>query len=430
MYHLPRKLLLFAWLAVAAASLPTQVSAQALAQVSAHVSECGTDRGKASGALDEATWNRLNDVFEDIGEARYDLAYDKLQKMDARAYGNYEKAVLAQALAQVEWARSNYDSALANFEKAVRLDALPDLAHFSLMYQIAQLYYMQDRFDEALDKLALWMCRVPEQKITASAYYLKAAIHTSKSDWKNVVAAIDKAISMSDEPGEAWYQLKLGGHFELEQFPKVAQTLEIMIGHWPDKKSYWVQLSQVYYKLKMSDEALSVLSLAYRRGMLDMQTEIMYLSSLYSNNDVPLKAAEVLQKGLEDGVVESSRQHWTMVADAWFVAGEMEKALAAYEKAGKVSADGEVDLRRAYILVDMERWSEASAAIKAALDKGGLNQRKSGDAYVLQGMSEFNLGNYNKASTAWDRASKYPQAEKSARQWMNHMREERARKPS
>ena len=77
---------------------------------------------------------------------------------------------------------------------------------------------------------------------------------------------------------------------------------------------------------------------------------------------------------------------------------------------------------------DMERWDEASAAVNAALDKGGFSDRKTGDAYVLQGMSEFNLGNYNKASTAWGRASKYPRAKKSAEQWMNHMREERARR--
>ena len=403
-------------------SLPGQVVAQA--------SECGKKRDVTGGALDEATWKKLNVIFEDVGEERYDSAFEKLQKMNARAHGNYEKAVLAQALAQVEWSRSNYDAALANFETAVRLDALPDLTHFSLMYQISQLYYMKDRYDEALDKLALWMCKVPKEKITSAAYYLRAAIYAAKKDWKNVVPAIDTAISMSDEPKEAWYQLKLGAHFELEQFPKAAQTLEVLVQYWPDKKNYWIQLSQIYYKLKKEDEALSVLALAYRRDMLDKQTDIMYLSSMYSNKDVPFKAAKVLQKGMEDGIVESNKRHWTIVADSWFAAEEMENALAAYEKAGKASDDGEIDLRRAYILVDMERWDEAASAIKAALDKGGLSERKTGDAYVLQGMSEFNLENYNKASTAWGRASKYPKAKKSAQQWMNHMREERARKSS
>ncbi len=116
-----------------------------------------------------------------------------------------------------------------------------------------------------------------------------------------------------------------------------------MVQNWPDKKNYWVQLSQIYYKLKKENEALSVLALAYRRNMLDKQTDIMYLSSMYSNQDVPFKAASVLQKGMEDGIVESNKRNWTIVADAWFTAEEMENALIAYEKAGQASDDGEID---------------------------------------------------------------------------------------
>lgn len=417
------KYLLFSTLLTAlVAALPGNALAQA--------SECGKKRGKTAAALDEMTWKKLNDIYEDVGAELYDEAYAKLLKIYPRTHDDYQKAVMAQALAQVEWARSNYDSALQHFETAVELDALPDLAHFSLMYQIAQLYYMKDRYDDALEKLALWMCKVPEEKITAEAYVLKASIYAQKKDWKNVVAAVETAISMSDDPKEGWYQLKLASHFEMEQFPEAAETLEVMIQHWPDKKDYWVQLSQIDYKIKKYDEALSVMALAYRRGMLQKQIDIVYLSNLYSNNDVPFKAAAVLQKGMEDGLVESNKKHWTATADAWYAAEEMEKALFAYEKAGQASDNGEIDLRRAYILVDMERWDEAAVAVEAALEKGGFSERKKGDAYVIQGMSEFNLGNYDKASTAWGRASKYPKARKSAQQWMNHMREERARKSS
>ena len=251
------------------------------------------------------------------------------------------------------------------------------------------------------------------EKITDVAYVLQASLYAQKEDWKNVLSCNRNGDSMSDEPKESWYQMKLAAHFELEQFPKAAQTLETMIQSWPDKKIYWVQLSQIYYKLKKSEEALSVLALAYRRNMLDKQTDLMYLSSLYSNSDVPFKAAKVLQKGLEDGIVEVSKRNWTITADAWYAAEEMEKSLFAYEKAGQASEDGEIDLRRAYILVDMERWDEAAKAVNSALDKGGFSDRKTGDAYVLQGMSEFNLGNYSKASTAWGRARQIPKSQKS-----------------
>ena len=359
-----QKIVLSLLLAFAMLSLSGQVLAQQ--------SECGIEREVTGSALDEPTYKKLNDIYEDVGAELYDIAYDKLIIMTRRAKGKYLKATLYQMLAQVEWARSNFDSALTNFEQAVKLDALPNNVHFALMYQISQLYYMQERYDQALDRLALWMCKVPAEKIKPAAYVLKASIYAQKQDWKNVIPAIETAISMSDKPKEAWYQLKLASHFELEQFPKAGETLETMIQLWPDKKDYWVQLSQIYYKLKKDDEALSVIGLAYRRDMLDKQTDVMYLSNLYSNRDVPYKAAAVLQKGLEDGIVEVNTKHWTMVADAWYAAEEMENALNCYEKAGKESEDGDIDLRRGYILVDMERWEPSVEALEAALEKGGF----------------------------------------------------------
>jgi len=105
----------------------------------------------------------------------------------------------------------------------------------------------------------------------------------------------------------------------------------------------------------------------------------------------------------------------------------MEKALTAYEKAGAAAANGEIDLRRAYILVDLERWPSAKEALDAAFAKGGLDERQMGEAYLLRGMTEFNLGNYEQANGDWDRASRYPRSRDAAQQWINHLQEERKR---
>lgn len=393
--------------------------------------QCGQKREVGGKALDEATYKQLNQVYEWVGEEKYTEAYNELRRMlDRAGRDEYLQAILNQALAQVEWSRNNFEPALQYFEKAVQLNALPDQAHFALMYQIAQLYYMKERYDDALKRLDLWFCTAPKEKITSSAYVLKASINANKSDFASALKAIDQAIAMEPEPKQQWYQLKLASHYELEQFPQVASTLEIMISKWPDKKSYWTQLTQVYYKLKQDDKALSVLALAYRKNLLDKQGDIIFLSSLYSNADVPFKSAEVLQQGIESGVVEASYRNWTLVADTWYAADEMEKALAAYEKAGMAARTGEIDLRRGYILVDMERWVPAKEALNAALDKGGLDKRKTGEAYLLRGMAEFNLGNFDSASADWGRASKYPKARDAALQWMNHLKEERRRRAS
>lgn len=397
----------------------------------AQSSECGKERNVGTKALDEHSWKQLNRIYEDVGEKLYDEAYASLQKMLSRSSRDeYLQAILNQALAQVEWARENFDAALKYFEKAVELDALPDQTHFSLMYQIAQLYFMQDRYQDALDKLDLWFCKSPPEEITAGAYVLKAAIFAQQENYPETLKAIDTAISMGEDPKEQWYQLKLSSHYELEQFPQAAETLESIISLWPDKKIYWVQLSQIYYKLKQEEKALAVMALAYRRSMLDKQVDLTYLSSLYSNADVPYKAAEILEKGINDGVVEPTQNYWSAAADSWYAAEELEKSLLAYEKAGKASIDGKIDLRRGFILIDLERWSDALAALNAALEKGGLKQEKTGEAYLLRGMAQFNLGKFDGASSDWGKARRYDRTKDAAQQWINHLQEERRRKAS
>jgi len=163
--------------------------------VFAQSSECSNKRQVGTNALDEFTWKRLNKIYQDVGEENYDEAYDLLQKMLTRAgKDSYLRSILNQALAQVEWSTKNYDSALEYFEKAVQLDALPNAAHFALMYQIAQLYFMQERYRDALDKLELWFCNSPRDKITSSAWVLKASIHVQQDHYTESLQAIEIAV--------------------------------------------------------------------------------------------------------------------------------------------------------------------------------------------------------------------------------------------
>lgn len=392
----------------------------------AQAAACGEGREVGAKALDEATWNQLNGIYQEVGKENYNGAYQELQNMLERAgRDEYLQAIIKQALAQVEWSRENYDAALAYFEQAVELDALPDEAHFALMYQIAQLYYMQKRYRDALDRLDLWFCTAPEAKKTAAAYVLKASIFAQMKNYHQTLQAIDQAISMQAAPEEAWYQLKLASHYELKQYPQAAATLELMIARWPQQKLYWTQLAQTYSSLQQHDKALAVAALAWRKKLMTTQADITYLASLYANANVPYKAAAILQQAIEDKVVESAEKFWTLVADSWYRSEELEKALAAYEKAAADSSRGEIDLRRGYILIDLERWAAARQALDAALARGGLDERKMGEAYLLRGMAQFNLENYDQASADWGRASKYPAARDAAQQWINFLQQER-----
>ena len=146
--------------------------------------------------------------------------------------------------------------------------------------------------------------------------------------------------------------------------------------------------------------------------------------------DIPFKAAEVLEQGIRDGIVHSGKRHWVMVAEAWYAAAELENSLAAYAEAGQAATDGLTDLRRGYILVDLERWSAALDALNHAFDRGGLDQRQSGEAYLLRGLARFKLGDFDGAGADWSRAGRYEPSREAASQWIDFLRLERERRAS
>ncbi len=398
-------------------------------QQAAAQDQCGVERKiQVKGFTNEVVYKRLSRIYEDIGEEKYAEAYPQLQQLLERTRSPYEKAVIRQALAQVAWTLERYNEALRHFEIAVELNSLPNRTHFSLMYQIAQLYTMQERYNEALKALDLWLCKVDTKEITSSVYVLKASIYSHQKNWRDGIVAIDKAIELDANPKESWFQMKLGAHFELEQYPKAALTLERMIELWPAKRTYWMQLSQIYLKLKRNKRALAVVALAYKNKLLDREADIKHLANLYQFLDIPYKAALVMQTGLENGMVKDTRKNWEMTGDAWMTSEEIDEALAAYENAGKDAKDGKIDLRRGYLLTDMEKWDDGSQALALAIRKGGMKDNAVGQAYLLKGMCEFGMGNTRQARDDFGNATRFTSTRSAAQQWIKHMNEERARR--
>lgn len=392
-----------------------------------YAQSCNKDREVQARALSEASYKKLNTIYEDIGNELYDDAYADLNKMLERANDDYEQAIIRQAMGHVSATLERVDQAMSHFRAALDLDVLPNNTQFQLLYQVAQLHMISENYTEGLKTLDEWFCVTPTEQHTSAAYVLKANAHAQLKQYREGLAAIEMAISLDDKPQESWYQLKLAMHFELEEYPNAADTLEIMVTNWPTKKQYWSQLSSVYLKLKRDQNALAVLALADRRGMLETESEFLQLANLYQYLDVPYKAADVMERSIVAGKIKGTRKTWEQAANAWYQAQELDKALNAYNKAGEFSDDGKLHLRRAYILVDYERWDEASGALSAALSKGGLKNRDEGNAYLLLGMAQMRLKSYDAAQKAFNEARRYDNSRKAAGEWLRQLADEKTR---
>lgn len=392
----------------------------------AQQNQCGVERDVRAQALDEGTYKQLSDIYEDLGEENYAEAEKDLQRLVGKTKdGSYAQAIVLQALGHASASQENYDKALEYFQKSVDINALPDRQHYQMIYSIAQLLIARERYREGLDSLELWFCVTPPENITANAYLLKASGNVELKNYPVALSAINQAIELEENPKENWYQMKLGIQFEIDDLPAAASTLETMLNFWPDKETYWKQLSSIYLNIKQENKALSVLALAHRKGMLDTSQEVLQLSSLYQLREVPYEAAKVLEDGINNGVIEGNKKYWEQAANAWYQARELDKALAAYEKAGQFSDDGSIDMRRAYILVDRQDWSDAKEALRRAIDKGGLKESETGNAYLLIGMAEMSLERLDAADKAFNDASRYTATRRAAIQWLEQVEQRR-----
>jgi len=371
--------------------------------------------------MTEPQMKKIERYSEFIADEKYDEARSGFNSMLAKLNSRdaYVQAIIYQMLGHLDSTAGNYKQAAVNFKKAIDLDALPNTTHFQMMLQRAQLLMIEGNHRAGLQALDEYF-KVVDQ-IPDTAFAIKANAHAQLEEFREVKKAIKQAISLADKPKENWYQLLLAAHSELSEYREMADVLKILIGLSPEKKSYYMQLSSVYFTLKEDKSALAALVLAYENEVMDKETDFMQLFKMYSFNEIPYKAGQVLQKALKDGHVESNFDHWKQLGQTWYNARELDKALAAYDNASKFAKDGEIDITRAYLYVDMEDWPKAVESIQSALQKGGLDDNKTGNAWLMLGMSQASLKNYSQARSAFNKATEFKKSRNNAQQWLNHL---------
>ncbi|MCB1581938.1 MAG: hypothetical protein R3E90_01910 [Marinicella sp.] len=372
------------------------------------------------GLMTEVQQKKITRFNEMLADEKYAEAKSGLTNMlSSSGVSGYVQAVIYQLLGHIDSLQGNYTSSAVNFKKAIDLDAMPNTTHFQMMLQRAQLLMLNDDHRGGLKALEEYMAAVDE--IPDSAFAIKANAHVQLEQFREGKAAIKQAIQLSEKPKETWYQLLLAVHSELSEYREMADVLRILIGIAPNKKVYWMQLHSVLFTLKKDKESLAVWEMAYRKGLFDKESDYMQLFKLYSYNEVPYKAGDVLQKALEEGKVESNFKNWKQLGQVWYGARELRKSMSAYEQASQYATDGEMDLTRSYLYVDLEEWNKAVESINSALQKGGLDENKTGNAWLMLGMSYASLKQYSRARDAFNNAMKYQKSRSNAEQWLSHL---------
>ena len=377
---------------------------------------------KAKGTISEGTYKRMERIIDAIGKGQYAESEGKLTELAQGAHGDYEKAIILQTLGFVYASESKQEKAIETFQQAIATNALPQQVHEQMMFNIAQLYVADDKWDKGMQALNTYLAESCNP--LPDAHILLASVYSEKKQWADGLKQVNLALVKSKAPKESWLQLKLALHYELHDLPHCAEVLVHLVAMAPNKEDYWKQLSGILYEIKKDPEALAVLSLAERKGYIDTEQEYRNLSNMYMYMQIPFKAATLLERGLAQKQVEPSEKNLESLSNAWLAAREYDKAEAAMKKAATVSDKGELYKRLGEIQIQDEKWKDALESLQKAQQKGGL--KDPGQTAFLLGVCAVQLKQWKLADTALRQAMQDEKTAKAAAQWLNELQQEYA----
>ena len=380
-----------------------------------------------------------NNIYEKLAEAQ--VFAEAKQYVEAEAVLNdmldatskksklnrYELANVYNTYAYLRYAVEDYDGALNFYQKVIdQRPEIPLALEINTLYTVAQLYFLQENWKKGIDTLNTWMS-VTETPST-SAYVLLANGYFQLKDYdkslSNIQIAIDREEAAGKLPKEQWYNLARFIHFDRDNFRAALDILEILVMYYP-KKQYWVQASHLYGEEKDEARQLAMLEATYEQNLLDRSQDIVLLSQLYLQAEVPFSAARAMEKGLADDIVEKESKNYELAGVAWRQAQEVTKSLPMLEAAASKSEKGELYARLGNVYLDVDKNKEAVEALKRGLDRGGV--KRPDQARLALGMAYFNLGDFNAARRAFREARKDKRARSYADQWLKYITSEENR---
>lgn len=380
-----------------------------------------------------------NNIYEKLAEAQtfaeakdYVAAEEILNEMlDATSKKSklnaYELANVYNTYAFLRYAVEDYKGALNYYQKVIdQRPQIPVALEVGTLFTIAQLHFLQENWQKGIDTLNQWMA-VTEIPNT-NAYVLLANGYFQLKDYdrslENIQIAIDREEAAGKLPKEQWYNLARFIHFDRDNYAEALEILEILIMYYP-KKQYWVQASHLYGEQKDEARQLAILEATYEQNLLDKSQDLVLLSQLYLNAEVPYPAARTLEKGFEDEIVEDESKNYELAGVAWRQAQEVNKSLPMLEKAAAKSEKGELYARLGSVYLDVDKNREAVTALNKGLKRGGV--KRTDQARLALGMAYFNLGEFNSARKAFREAAKDKRAKAFAQQWLKYINSEEKR---
>lgn len=345
--------------------------------------------------------------------------------LDIDASKEYDKAYVARFIAVMYATKGDEEAnAIRYLKAAVEPDILNEGDHGDAIKLLADLQMQTKAYEEALVNYKAWMDFTG--KSDGDTWTKIANAHYALKQLDKMIVPADNAIAAyGDKQNKNPYILKVTSFYESKKYKEAVKTLETVIQIFPEDKTWWTQLGMFYLLTEDYKKGLETLDLAYKQGFLVKESEIKTLASLYSQNSVPYKAALLLEKHIDSGLVPRDDKNLSSLANAWHAAQHIDKAASYYGELAKMTNLAKHYSKQGMLLKQDEQFKPAIIALNKAIELGVKNE---GRLQMSIAEAHFYLEQYKQAYKAISLAMKDPKTRKSAKGWESFIKDTAQRK--
>jgi tetratricopeptide (TPR) repeat protein len=374
---------------------------------------------KQAQAVSKEVFDKITQAQEKIDADDQKGALRILQNLNASdKLTEYEKSNVLNYIGFVYYNMGNTAAAISTYEEMLRIPSLEEQIRKQTIYTMAQLSTMEEQYNKALRLLEEWFTL--ELNPAPEPYILYAQNLYQVNRYADMIKPIETAMEVArkrEKPvKEDWYVLLNFAYFQQEDYRKVRDIQKILLVNWP-KKRYWFSLAGAYTELGEENNLFASYDAAHTQQLLERESELVTMAQLYMQNEVPYKAAKLLETEMKSGRVARNAKNYRLLSQAWQLAQEDEKSIPALKEAARLSDDGELNLRLGNAYLNLGRYSDCVAAVQACLRKGGI--KSPDNAQISLGMCMYNQQKYTAAINAFREARKTRRSARIANQWIN-----------
>ncbi|WP_110655963.1 hypothetical protein [Salinicola halimionae] len=326
------------------------------------------------------------------------------------AADRWARALFLQLAASANARQANDSQAADQLAEARGIDEVPDARRLAWLRQEAQLRLSAGQTEQGADRLTEWVERSGGDD---TSRWLLVQARASLKEWSAAANSLDR---LRESGAEGWSSSQQQLASTVYQQTGRFDDALALLGDDASSPDVWRRASGLAQQAGDDGRAAAIWESGWRRGALTSRDDLLQLAKLHIAGGTPARAAEYLQRWLDDGQLQSSPATLRLTAQAWAAARDHDQALTAWRKLAEQSGRAEDWQQLAELAYGWGEWQTTLDAFSALREAGG---GMSGRDWLLQGIATAQLDDQDAARDAFRRAK--AAGVDQAQQWLDSL---------